>query len=185
MKSQVLHTAWCYISGEAVGEIRNWSLLGVKGLTLNGVIRIQKLHRIQSDPVKVQTNNLRATGSVDATHRVERSHFQQMRLFTRRFALNRSTRIEHFSFVAISKLLVMASPSGVSSKTEERPVCTWRISGYRGNNLFSFHISLVPQHHPSSRSAASVEIRCPSSWLTSQPSWTGSTRTCWLASARN
>ena len=32
MKSQVLHTVWCNISGGAAGEIRNWSLLGVKGL---------------------------------------------------------------------------------------------------------------------------------------------------------
>ena len=32
MKSQVLHTVWYNISGEAVGEIWNWSLLGVKGL---------------------------------------------------------------------------------------------------------------------------------------------------------
>ena len=31
MKSQVLHTVWCNISG--VGEILNWSLLGAKGLT--------------------------------------------------------------------------------------------------------------------------------------------------------
>ena len=37
MKSQVLHTVWCYISGEAAGEIWNWSLLGVKGLR-QGVI---------------------------------------------------------------------------------------------------------------------------------------------------
>ena len=29
MKSQVLHTVWCNISGEAAGEIWNWSLLGV------------------------------------------------------------------------------------------------------------------------------------------------------------
>ena len=34
MKSQVLHTVWCNIPGEAAGEIRNWSLLGVKGLKL-------------------------------------------------------------------------------------------------------------------------------------------------------
>ena len=33
MKSQVLHTVWCYISGEAAGEISYWSLLGMKGLT--------------------------------------------------------------------------------------------------------------------------------------------------------
>ena len=32
MKSQVLHSVWCYISGEAAREIWNWSL-GVKGLT--------------------------------------------------------------------------------------------------------------------------------------------------------
>ena len=32
MKSQVLHTVWCNISGEAAGEIGDWSLLGVKGL---------------------------------------------------------------------------------------------------------------------------------------------------------
>ena len=28
MKSQALHTVWCNISGEAAGEIQNWSLLG-------------------------------------------------------------------------------------------------------------------------------------------------------------
>ena len=32
MKSQVLLTVWCNISGEAAGEIWHWSLLGVKGL---------------------------------------------------------------------------------------------------------------------------------------------------------
>ena len=31
MKSQVLPTVWCNISGEAAGEIWNWSLLEVKG----------------------------------------------------------------------------------------------------------------------------------------------------------
>ena len=34
MKSQVLHTVWCNISGEAAGELWNWSPLGVKGLNL-------------------------------------------------------------------------------------------------------------------------------------------------------
>ena len=33
MKSQVLHTVWCYITGEAAGEIGDWSLLGLKGLS--------------------------------------------------------------------------------------------------------------------------------------------------------
>ena len=33
MKNQVLHTVSCNISGETVGEIRDLSLLGVKGLT--------------------------------------------------------------------------------------------------------------------------------------------------------
>ena len=32
MKSQVLHTVWAYISGEAAGEIWHWSLSGVTGL---------------------------------------------------------------------------------------------------------------------------------------------------------
>ena len=32
MKSQVLHTVWCNISGEAAGEIWYWSLLVMKGL---------------------------------------------------------------------------------------------------------------------------------------------------------
>ena len=32
MKSQILHTVWCCISGEAAGEIWHWSLFGVKGL---------------------------------------------------------------------------------------------------------------------------------------------------------
>ena len=35
MKSQVLHTVWCNISGEAAEESWCWSLLGVKGLTLS------------------------------------------------------------------------------------------------------------------------------------------------------
>ena len=30
MKSPVLHTVWCYVSGEAEGKIWNWLLLGVK-----------------------------------------------------------------------------------------------------------------------------------------------------------
>ena len=34
MKSQVLLTVWCNISGEAGGEIWHWSLLGVKGLNV-------------------------------------------------------------------------------------------------------------------------------------------------------
>ena len=33
MKSQVLLTVWCNISGEAAGEIWHWSLSGVKGLS--------------------------------------------------------------------------------------------------------------------------------------------------------
>ena len=32
MKSQVLHTVWCDISGEDAGEIWDWSFLGVTGL---------------------------------------------------------------------------------------------------------------------------------------------------------
>ena len=34
MKSWILHTMWCIITGEAAGEIWNWSLLGVKGLMI-------------------------------------------------------------------------------------------------------------------------------------------------------
>ena len=34
MKSEVLPTVWCYIPGEAAGEIWCWSLLGLKGLRL-------------------------------------------------------------------------------------------------------------------------------------------------------
>ena len=33
-KHHVLHTVWCNISGEATGEIWDWSLLGMKGLTV-------------------------------------------------------------------------------------------------------------------------------------------------------
>ena len=32
MKSQVLHTVWCNMTGEATGEIWTWSLSGMKGL---------------------------------------------------------------------------------------------------------------------------------------------------------
>ena len=42
MKSQVLYTVWCYISGEAAGEIWNWSFLGVKRLSRGR----QSLHQI-------------------------------------------------------------------------------------------------------------------------------------------
>ena len=34
MESQVLHTVWCNIAGEATGEIWNWSFLGVRGLKI-------------------------------------------------------------------------------------------------------------------------------------------------------
>ena len=33
MENQVLQTVWCNISGDASGEIWNWSLLGVKDLS--------------------------------------------------------------------------------------------------------------------------------------------------------
>ena len=33
LKSQVLQTVWCYITGEAAGEIWNWLLLEMKGLS--------------------------------------------------------------------------------------------------------------------------------------------------------
>ena len=39
MKSQVLHTVWCNISGEDEGEIWNWSLFRVKGLILTLFLR--------------------------------------------------------------------------------------------------------------------------------------------------
>ena len=35
MKSQVLHTVWCNMTGEATGEIWTWSLSGVKGITVS------------------------------------------------------------------------------------------------------------------------------------------------------
>ena len=35
MKSQILHTVWYNIFGEAAEEIWNWSPLGEKGLTLS------------------------------------------------------------------------------------------------------------------------------------------------------
>ena len=44
MKSQILHTVWCNSSGEAAGEIWNWSLLGVKGLTIGKHICLIDLH---------------------------------------------------------------------------------------------------------------------------------------------
>ena len=53
MKSQVLHTVWCDISGEAAGEICNWSLLGVKGQTRILLIQHQRAVDhcdIQQDP---------------------------------------------------------------------------------------------------------------------------------------
>ena len=34
MKGEVPHTVWCNISDKVAGEMWNWSLLGVKGLSL-------------------------------------------------------------------------------------------------------------------------------------------------------
>ena len=46
MKSQVPHTMWCNITGEAAGEVWHWSLSGVKGLSVWS-------HTVQPDfPVK-------------------------------------------------------------------------------------------------------------------------------------
>ena len=43
MKSQVLHTVWCYISSEAAGEIWHWSFLGVKGLKYWWCLQLQRI----------------------------------------------------------------------------------------------------------------------------------------------
>ena len=40
MKSQVLGTLWCNISGEAAGEILNWPLLGVKGSSFRTIFSV-------------------------------------------------------------------------------------------------------------------------------------------------
>ena len=45
MKSQVLLTVWCHISGEAAGEIWRWSLSGVKGLNQWVFLFIVSYHR--------------------------------------------------------------------------------------------------------------------------------------------
>ena len=40
MKSQVLHTVWCNISGEAAGEIWNWSLLGTTVIEIHFLVTV-------------------------------------------------------------------------------------------------------------------------------------------------
>ena len=47
MKSQVLHTVWCNISSEAAGGNLNWSLLGVKGLSIQGPFLQSSIKLIQ------------------------------------------------------------------------------------------------------------------------------------------
>ena len=37
IKNRVLHTVWCNISGEAAGEIQQWSLLGARGLNYDDI----------------------------------------------------------------------------------------------------------------------------------------------------
>ena len=44
MKSHVLHTVWCYISGEAAGEFGNWSLLRVKGLIVTVMFNTKHMY---------------------------------------------------------------------------------------------------------------------------------------------
>ena len=51
MKSQVLHTMWCNITGDSTGQIWNWSLLGVKGLK-------RELHWSKSSGLPVNTLGL-------------------------------------------------------------------------------------------------------------------------------
>ena len=57
MKSQVLLTVWCNISGEAAGEIWSWSFLGVKGLTFRNSKKANWRHRefntFFNDPVSI------------------------------------------------------------------------------------------------------------------------------------
>ena len=59
MKSQVLHTVWCNMTGEATGEIWTWSaLLGVKVLTFGFVSRVLPLYRsFESAPKRRQSPN--------------------------------------------------------------------------------------------------------------------------------
>ena len=42
MENQVLHTVWCNISGEAAGDIWNWSLLGVEGLRYSTLLTTKR-----------------------------------------------------------------------------------------------------------------------------------------------
>ena len=74
MKSQVLHTVWCDISGEAAGEIWHWSLLGVKGLSLCYTVKLfsRNCITIQVSP-KIASCN--AVGFVKLFQEVSRNSF--------------------------------------------------------------------------------------------------------------
>ena len=60
MKSHVLHTVWCNISGEAAGEIGDWSFLGVKGLKHSSPLFSRSwqtcLERCESSPTTSETS---------------------------------------------------------------------------------------------------------------------------------
>ena len=54
MENHVLHTVWCNISGEAAGEVWNWSLLGVKGLK-----PAEQIHARKDLPYRVQQYDMK------------------------------------------------------------------------------------------------------------------------------
>ena len=155
MKSQVLHTVWCYISGEAAGEIWNWSLLGVKGLS--------------SRPFQIGPFSLPSTGPTP------RSGFVRVQLCPNtwwRYTADRihvwgsQVRLSRFSCFAVRWNLRSRSVSasrGVSGK-----LCCWR-SRPRGSGW-----SWTGSEQPSSDGQ-----RSPAQW---RHTWTASRTPDWAAS---
>ena len=68
MKSQVLHTVWRSISGEAAGEIWNWSLSGLKGLSC----KVQALDPLSRWKRRVQQEERNVRSPSETEHLAKR-----------------------------------------------------------------------------------------------------------------
>ena len=69
MKSQVLHTVWCYVSGEAAGEIWNRSLFGVKRLVYTYDASIStSISHVWAGTTQAQEKGTRACACVVPVH---------------------------------------------------------------------------------------------------------------------
>ena len=130
LKSQVLHTVWCNISGRAAGEIWNWSLLGVKArLLVPGTFKTHFPRRTPNDDAHHEI----VPKPLEARHvSIWRRFFFPMRSLYERFSNHSVLREEGIRFVELvtklmERLLDYRSVISADDNIDNRMSCTVNV----------------------------------------------------------